>query len=478
MTRLILAGCMVLGILGYGTQPAKADPIPAGSFSKNVEAVGYTDLDGMPGYKLAIKEHKEKWYIYTGLRTGGWLIVDVTDPTNPKVVKRLPGPLNTNTSQVSLHGDLLITAVEKTINPDWDYSPDNPLAHMEDVSAYLPPRDTSRPYEEGVYLWDVSNPESPKSFSHWKAGGTGTSEQHRGSYPGGRYAFLCSEKPGYRGKILIILDVSDRRQPKEVGIWSNPEQKLPAGSPEIDADEGCHGPPMLSPDGKMITEAYAPNLINLDISDITQPKLIGSLQFAPPFVAAHGKQPGARSLHSALPLWDKGYVLVSSEASNFYCGEEGADFLALVNNKDPKYPQLMSIFPKPIPSPEEGIKSYCDKGGYIGFHNVNQEIHSPDVLKPQSLVFVAAFNAGLRVYDISLPYSPHEVGYFIPPKPTKRVGWGPARSLVTATNDVLIDRRGYIYVNDRQGGIHILKYTGPVPDDEVSILRDRAREER
>ena len=471
--RLAIAAGLTFGA---GVQSAQADPIPAGSFSKNLEAVGYTDLDGLRGFKLAIKEHKGKWYLYTGMRTGGWLIIDVTNPRAPKYLKKIAGPLNTNTAQVSLHGNLLITAVQVGINPDWDPSPNNPLSRMTDVTAQHKPYDKSKPYEEGVYLWDIADPVNPKLLSHWMAGSKGTSEQHRASYTGGRYAYLCSEKPGYKGKLLIILDVSNPKKPKEAGVWSNPEQKLPAGSPEMDTNDGCHGPPMMSPDGKMAVEAYTPNLINLDMTDVANPKLIGHLQFIPPFQVTRGKDPHARHLHSALPLWEKGIVVVSSEISNYGCGEEGADFLALVDNKDPQYPKLMSILPHPSPSPEEGIKSYCDKGGFVGWHNLNQETHSPDVLVPNSLIFVTAFNAGLRVFDISQPYNPSEVGYFVPPRPTKRTGWAPSKELVNATDDVLVDRRGYIYISDKQWGIHILRFTGRIPEDEVKELHDLSEE--
>ena len=35
------------------------------------------------------------------------------------------------------------------------------------------------------------------------------------------------------------------------------------------------------------------------------------------------------------------------------------------------------------------------------------------------------------------------------------------RDLVTQTEDVLVDTRGYIYVTDKQWGLWILRYTGP-----------------
>ncbi len=36
----------------------------------------------------------------------------------------------------------------------------------------------------------------------------------------------------------------------------------------------------------------------------------------------------------------------------------------------------------------------------------------------------------------------------------------PASKLVTEVEDVLVDRRGYIYITDKNQGLWILRYTG------------------
>jgi hypothetical protein len=52
--------------------------------------------------------------------------------------------------------------------------------------------------------------------------------------------------------------------------------------------------------GEVATMGFSPGVINLDISDIAHPKLIGMLQMTPPFISA-----GPQSEHSVLPLWDR-----------------------------------------------------------------------------------------------------------------------------------------------------------------------------
>ena len=76
--------------------------------------------------------------------------------------------------------------------------------------------------------------------------------------------------------------------------------------------------------------------------------------------------------------------------------------------------------------------------------------------------YLTYFNAGLRVFDISNARLPKEVGYFVPPNPVKRYGPAPD-TLVEQTEDVLLDRRGYIYITNKNQGLWVLRYTGPRP---------------
>jgi len=90
--------------------------------------------------------------------------------------------------------------------------------------------------------------------------------------------------------------------------------------------------------------------------------------------------------------------------------------------------------------PREG--DWATRGGRYGAHNVWQGMTSKD------FVYVTWFNAGLRIVDISDPFRPQEVGYYMPEGTPQ-------------TNDVIVDERGLIYITDRiGGGLDILEYTG------------------
>ena len=422
----VLAG-VVLSVAGICT--VEADPVPAGGQGEHVKPIGFSALGGRYGaFKMALNRATNgRWYLYMGHSFDqGWSILDVTDATNPKLVKFIPfdGPKDWITSQVTAHDNLMITSLDR--------------------------RNAEGP---DIIIWDISDPVNPKEITRW---GSGTNGAHRNSYPGGKYAYLSTSYPGFRGRILVILDVSDPAHPKEAGKWWQPGQKegesgIPGAS--------FHGPANISPDGKMLVAGYHPDVVNLDISDPTQPKLIGKLTMTPPFASV-----GAQSLHTTLPLWDRKLIYVSSEASKERCQDSGMNFAGMIDNSDPTKPRLISIFPPPVPPKNAPYKDFCDKGGRFGPHNTNQEIHNAAVQQPGNLIHIAYFNAGLRIFDISDPRLPKEVGYFIPPeRPGLPEHGGAHGSPINWSEEVAVDTRGNIYLNDDKWGTWVLRYTGKMP---------------
>ncbi len=415
---------------------AAADPIPPGWKAQQVEPVGYSDLTEMgPAHKMTIKRVGGRWFMIVGhFWKPGWSVIDITDPAAPRTVKVIPAKPNTRTTQVTLSGDILITAVERR-----------------------PGRDTpGDPGDEGTFIWNVADLMNWKLLAHIPSQGAG---DHRDYYPGGKYAYLSSGRPGYRGRILIILDVSDPAHPKEAGRFAMPGQK--ESEPEPDHPLGFHGPAMPSPDGKMLTLADAPSIVNLDITDIAHPKIIGQLQISPPFYAGGEGIEGQVAAHGALPLWDRKLVIASDEYIREECEAGGLYFAGIIDNADPAKPRLMSLFPRPVPPADAPYRDFCDKPGRFGPHNTSMEIQSPDVEKPGDLIYYTWFNAGLRVFDIKDPRAPKETGWFIPAPPTARRGPNPREGLEISTQDVLVDTRGYIYITDYNLGLFVLKYTGP-----------------
>jgi hypothetical protein len=108
---------------------------------------------------------------------------------------------------------------------------------------------------------------------------------------------------------------------------------------------------------------------------------------------------------------------------------------------------------------------FCSRGGRFGSHSPNE---NQPPMYANRLVFVAWFNAGVRAIDVRDPYSPKEVGYYIPAKTGKtdkrciKLSDGKERCKVAIqTNNLEVDDRGYIYIVDRANtGMHILRVTG------------------
>ena len=402
------------------------EELPQGFMANNVQAVGYSDLDGRPAFKMSIREHEGRWYLYTGhFWHSGWSIIDVTDPTMPQVVKFISGPENTFTLQMELSDNIMITALEK-IFPNFGGNPD-------------------KPFDEGVLIWDIGDPVNPRKLGQFRTGGTGT---HRNFYSGGRYVHLAAEMPGYDGNIYVIIDISDPTNPVEAGRWWVPGQYTAGGEKPHKPYISLHGPPYV-----VDNLAYLPygseGMIILDISDISRPEEMSRLSFSPPFHSQF-------SMHSVLPLSEKGLAYVNSEDTSY--GKGPLHHASIVDISDPSNPMLLSLFPEPVPPAGAPYRDFFEKGGWSGPHNINTLQHNRDVQKQDELFYIAHFNAGLRAYNVDDPRLPVEVGYFMPPEPRKRYGPMPEGELVTQTEDVLVDRRDFMYITDKNQGLWILKY--------------------
>ena len=438
--RAIVTAILATALLLTAPLSVRADEIPAGWAASNMTAIGYSGLNGIgESFKLAIKQVNGRWYLYMGhFAHPGWTILDVTDPTKPTVAKFIPGPPNTTTFQVDLHDNIMITALARS-SANWG-------------------GDEKKPSEEGIFIWDISNPVDPKRITHWKTGSGGT---HRNGYPGGKYAYLTASQPEFQGRILLILDISDQKRPKEAGRWWMPGQKK--GETATGPVGGLHGPAMV--DGSRVYLGWGRSVVVLDTSDISSPKLVGRLDF-----------PALKGVHDVLPIPGKPMLFAHSEGiagdtpASTPC-DEPLNFSGMIDIKDPTKPRLMSMFPTPVPPKGLPYSNFCDKGGRFGPHNTNLEYHLPDVEKTSNLIYVTYFNAGLRIFDIQDPRQPTEVGWFIPPTPTKRGTPIPSGTLVNQTEDVLVDTRGNIYITDKQWGVFILRYTGkgaPAPTATAS----------
>jgi hypothetical protein len=430
-------------------------------YTKNVEVVAYHDLKGKPGFQMAMQEVKGRYYLYLShIKHSGWAIMDVTEPAKPRYLKFIPGPdqKGTTTLKLQVADGIMVTSLSGAL----------PFLH-----GTLP----DDPYTDGVYIWDVKDPENPKRLSYWSTGGG--FGVHRSYYGGGRYVHLSATCPGFSGFIYRILDIADPTKPVEAGRWWLPEQweagttakraGVEAGDEAWLDSPALHGPPY--PKGNLVYCSYgSAGVVILDISNISVPKLVGQLKLKPPFC---GGLAGARC-HTVVPLSKRPLAVVTSEGERFttFSKEklkgkaQPLNLIGMVDVADPSNPTLISTFPYPEVPPGFPYKNFNDCGigcpGPFGPHNLHEPHGHPALEDRNDRVYNCYFHAGLRVYDISDPFVPREIAYYIPPDPEKWAWNNEAGDLfpgpnIATTEDVIVDNRGYIYMDTTHQGLYVLR---------------------
>jgi hypothetical protein len=414
---------------------------PAAVEMRNMEYVGYHDLDGRPAIKFGMQVVDDRWYLYMGhLWHSGWSVLDVTDPAAPELVTFLEGPPNTWTLQMQVAEGRMVTALEQAA-PGWGFDPDGP-------------------FEEGAYIWEVeTDPVKPELLGHYRTGGTGT---HRNFYAGGDYLYATAATRGYMPYVLKIVDIADPTHPTEIGHFSWPGQEIAASDDDLGDLTGeeklsrtkhgfyLHGPAWVIGDRAYLSYGRV-GVVILDVSDPRKPQLVSHVDF--------GDLGSGLGCHTVVPIPSRNLLVANSEAIA-EGPEEGLNWTSVIDISDETSPRIMSTFPIPRPSPGLTYRDYFAKGGRFGPHNQHHGQGNPVLADLRNIIPLAYFNAGLRLFSIENPYLPEEVACFVPEDPTVRIGTKPASKLVTQVEDVVVDARGFIYCCDKNYGLFILRYTG------------------
>jgi hypothetical protein len=408
-----------------------AQEIPGGYFARNVEPIAYHDLNGKPAFKLAMQEVNGRWYLYLGhLWHRGWSILDVTDPAAPQLAAFVAGPENTWTIQIQVAEGKMITALER-IAPGWGGV-------------------DGEKYSEGFFIWDVADPTQPRQLGQFRTYSTGT---HRNFYDGGNLVHAAAGAPGFDGKIYRIIDIADPASPHEIGRFSLPEQVQGTGN--TGRKFSCHGPAHVEGSRAYLSYGDGGGII-VDLSDRTRPELVGQISFR--------GLTSSQGIHTFLPLARRQLALINDEAIREN-GDEELNLAGIVDLRDASRPRMISLFPVPEPPPESGVRNFYEKGGRFGPHNQHHPNHQACLEDRDDIAYLTYFNAGLRIYDIRDARMPKEIACFMPPDPKVRIGTKPSK-LVAQTEDVLVDRRGFIYISQKNQGIYILRLQRTWPEEK------------
>jgi hypothetical protein len=453
-----------MGIPFYAKSPGNE------GYIKNLEVIGYHDTDGFYLFQTQLYKTKAgKYYLYGGCYKGhGVEIIDVTDPSKPRTVQYMPvmDPKKhpyMATPKCQVCDDLLIISQGNCV---------------EFLHGPAPKEYSLIPGGIGIYSLK-EDPEHPKFLSFWATGITGFDiGVHRFCYNGGRYLHLTACAPGFTGLIYRIVDIADPAKPVEVGRWWNPGQFLGnqtkatigrqhhAGLPGEPYPGTVHCVYVL--DDKAYLSCSGAGFKILDVSDPSVPQVLGEVSMTPPFA---GKFGGAKC-HTFLPIIGRNIAIGTQEGERFclYNDEMQKEMnvwqyagIEMFDISNPEDPVMISVFPYPeIPEnwPYPNMNQCgLTVPGPLGPHNMHEPMtNKPGLENNPNRAYNCYFHAGLRVYDISDPYVIKEIAYFIPPNPEKlRFEIKLPNKPMGTTEDMVVDDRGYMFVNCLHDGVYILK---------------------
>lgn len=462
LLRLLCVGALV-------TAAAPAAIAQHGAEAKNMELVGYSDLQGRSAYQPVIQNQNGRWIAYVGHHGGtsaipkpvnaltgqpefnGTSIIDVTDPKQPKYLYHIPGEEGLDEG-----GGAQMVRV----------CPGKGLPKADPNKFYM-----LRVFGNSAHeVWDVTDPAAPKRLT--RIGGIKGTHKNFWECDTG-IAYLVSGVDGWRTRRMTqIYDLSDPAKPVFIRNFGQPGQQPGATGP---VPEELHGPISTGPAGNRVYFGYGTNKNGvLQIVDrqklLTGPAAptnenllypqVGKLEMSPK-TGAHTTFP---ILGLSVPEFAKDrdakrdFVLIVNESLVNEC-TEARQMAWIADVTVESKPQIVSSFTVP-----EASGNFCGRGGRFGTHSSNE---STTPIYYGRVVFLAHFNAGVRAVDIRNPFSPSEIGYYIPATTEKtaprcvKVDGKDRCKIAIQTNNVEVDDRGYVYIVDRANtGLHILQLTG------------------
>jgi hypothetical protein len=378
------------------------------------QLVGYSDLGGY-GDGMQIMRHDNALYVgHHGPSGMGTSVLDVSDVTNPRLVRQIPAAAGSHSHKVQVGEGLLLVNEERFHEGD--------------------------EFSAGMIVYDISEPLDPKRSGYFHSGGLGV---HRIVYTGGRYAYMSAIPAGFEDRIWVIVDLADPSNPIEAGRWWWPGQFSGRGETPTWPEGKRYAAHHALLDGTTAFLGYGDaGLVVLDVSDVRSPTQIGHLPWSP-----------GGETHTCLPLPNRRLVVATDEAVRDRCAEEDK-FVRVIDVSEPANPRVVGICPQP-----EG--DYCERGMRFGPHNLHE--NRPGTYSSETIVFVTYFNAGLRVYDLSAAEDPREIGFWESETPP-----GQEASQI---NDVFVDDDLNVFVSDRiTGGLYVLR-----PDEAMVLALNEAR---
>jgi len=381
----------------------------------------------------------------------GILIADVRDPKDMKILSFIPCKPGTRCGYVRVNNHKKILVFGNSPHPA---NPDQP-----------PP---GVPPDSGWSFWNVADPEHPVELRYLP--GAPGSTTH-GFEIDDDFLYGCAATtPDTIEDEVQIIDYSDPVNPVQVSSLHIQGQRP-------DLQEDFESRDRANPDGtaqrischeinihkdRLYIAYKDAGLVVVDVTDRSNPKIIGRLDYVPPF---NGGSLG--SAHTSAPVVvdsNEHPSLVVHTDEKFTCPPGFGRIIDVSDLQNPEVVagerpanlQIISSYRLPHVSDVYGSEEeefVCLDG--------RQSTHLPwfDYRSP-SLFYQAWYDQGVRVWDISNPFLPREVGYYLSPK------YASFGRVARQTREVFQEPdTGLIYVTDGNGGgLTVLRWTGPIPE--------------
>ena len=404
---------------------------PEQTLALNMRLLAHNELQGFGGMgegmgmQIARDGRRILWLAHESAPKN-FTAVDVSDPRQPRIVVQTDLPhAKMRSNSLDVVGETMVVAYQTK-------------------EAGMKPA--------GIDIFDISTPESPRLITHFDASGQHSKGVHAVWFVDGEYVHMASGAADFvpthpsDNQFYRIIDVRNPARPTEVGRWwypgtrqgdsAPPPARMP---PEFETGFRAHNTNVFPQRPDRVYIGYIDGgAVILDIADKSNPKLVSIWRYTPPFKGF---------CHTVLPLADRELLIVSDECNR----DDARDWPKLVRVVDARMEtNLVPIATFP-PLPEEVFRH---RGGRSGAHNLHENLPVPTSWRSDQIIVGTFFNGGVRAYDISNPYQPQEVAYFVPGAPPMSP-FGAVQ-----LNDVYVDDRRIVYTVDRFiGGLYILEMT-------------------
>lgn len=414
---------------------------PAPDSASNFEFVGHSDQAGRSdGTQIMVANG----HAYIGQPfSQGVSVIDVRDPRRPKPVGFLPNTSSTWSLGVQAHGDLLLVTEEFDFFTLTEKQATHFTASTSDGGAGLNSTDPvfgvrNETFTAGLRIYDISDPAHPRAIGFCPVEGFGL---HRAWWVGDRYVYASASLDGFSDHVLVVIDVADPTRPVVAGRFWLPGQWLAGGERPLEPGRVALHHALVA-DGIGYGCWRDAGLVLLDLAEPTRPELLSRVNWSPPFDG---------NTHTALPLTDRGLVVVADEAAA-EVGQEQQKRTWVVDVRAPQRPTPIATFPTPAD------RDYTAKGGSFGPHNLWE--NRPEGWVSSTTVFATYQSGGLRAFDLSDPFQPTEIGHYVPSAPQRMVDPRPGIAPVIHSSDLFVGRDGLVYLLDYNAGLSIVQWTG------------------